>query len=530
MTAKRASARATLRLALTISALAAPAAHAQLTDLTQTPNAENAGIVKSLSQQVGAGVGDVMTPNSSIFIIKRDPARSIRRGRQLFQRKFTVEQGVGPRTADGMGDIAADGSIGAGLADSCASCHGRPRGSAGFGGDVVTRPDSRDAPHLFGLGLQEMLGDEITTDLRNIRAGAIADATRFHTTIVRNLVSKGISYGTIRAFANGTVDTSGVDGVDPDLRVRPFFAQGGTISIREFLVGAFNAEMGLEAVDPLLASAAAGGRVVTPSGMVLDGRLDKIEAPPASSPSQDPDGDGKTNEVPTALVDHMEFYLLNYFKPGLYRQTATTQQGLATFNQIGCGSCHIQNLTINRDRRVADVETVFDPTRGIFNEMFATATLRLVETNDGSGFPTLKSPALQSFVVRNFFADMKRHDVGPKFYERNFDGSLRTEFMTEPLWGVGTSAPYGHDGRSINLREVILRHGGEATNARNAFAALSDASKNTIFEFLNSLVLFPPDDTASNLDPGNSASVGFPQRGHGSIKLGALFNDPNEGE
>jgi Di-haem oxidoreductase, putative peroxidase len=530
MTATRASARATLRLALTISVLAAPAAHAQLTDLTQTPNAENAGIAKSLSQQVGTGVGDVMTPGSSTFIIKRDPARSIRRGRQLFQRKFTVEQGVGPRTNDGMGDISADGSIGAGLADSCASCHGRPRGSAGFGGDVVTRPDSRDAPHLFGLGLQEMLGDEITTDLRNIRAQAIAAAVQFHTTVVRNLTSKGISYGTIRAFANGTVDTSGVDGVDPDLRVRPFFAQGGTISIREFLVGAFNAEMGLEAVDPQLAAAAAGGRFVTPSGMVLDGRFDKIEAPPASSPSQDPDGDGKTNEVPTALVDHMEFYLLNYFKPGLYRQTATTQQGLTTFNQIGCGSCHIQNLTINHDRRIADVETVFDPTRGIFNQMFSTASLRLVETDDGSGFPTIKSPALQSFVVRNFFADMKRHDLGPKFYERNFDGTLRTEFMTEPLWGVGTSAPYGHDGRSLNLREVILRHGGEALAARNAFAALSDAAKAPIFEFLESLVLFPPDDTASNLDPGNSAAVGFPQRGHGSIKLGALFNDPNEGE
>src|SRR5262249_4641609 len=157
-------------------------------------------------------------------------------GRQLFQRKFTVQQGFGPRTNDGVGDIAADGSIGAGLVDSCAGCHGRPRGSAGFGGDVVTRPDSRDAPHLFALGLQEQLADEITTDLRNIRAQAIFDAQRFRTTITRTLTSKGISYGTIRAFFNGTVDTSGVDGVDPDLRVRPFFAQGGTISIREFLV------------------------------------------------------------------------------------------------------------------------------------------------------------------------------------------------------------------------------------------------------------------------------------------------------
>jgi hypothetical protein len=107
ITATRASARSTLRLALMISVLAAPAAHAQLTDLTQAPNPENAGIVKSLNQQIGAGVDDVMTPGSSIFIIKRDPARAIRRGRQLFQRKFTAAQGFGPRTNDGIGDISA---------------------------------------------------------------------------------------------------------------------------------------------------------------------------------------------------------------------------------------------------------------------------------------------------------------------------------------------------------------------------------------------------------------------------------------
>src|SRR5215510_15150007 len=76
-------------------------ADAQLTDLTQTPNVENAGIVKSLEQQIGAGVGNVNTPGSSIFITQRDPARAIRRGRQLFQRKFTEAQGFGPRTPSG---------------------------------------------------------------------------------------------------------------------------------------------------------------------------------------------------------------------------------------------------------------------------------------------------------------------------------------------------------------------------------------------------------------------------------------------
>jgi hypothetical protein len=510
--------------------LASSAAQAQLVDVTQAPNPENAGIAKSLTQQIGAGVGDVSTPDSSIYIINRDPARSIRRGRQLFQRKFTIAEGLGPRTGDGLGDVSTELSIGAGLVDSCAGCHGRPRGAAGFGGDVVTRPDSRDAPHLFGLGLQEMLGDEITADLREIRAQAIAEAKQKQRTISRPLVSKGIRYGTISASANGSVDTSGVEGVDADLRVRPFFAQGGTISIREFLVGAFNAEMGIEAVDPVLSAAAGGQRVVTPAGMVLDGGTDKIEAPPTTGPNDDADRDGHFNELPTALVDYMEFYLLNYFKPGVYNQTAVTQQGLGTFNQIGCNSCHVQNLTIRRDRRVADVETLYDPGRGNFNQLFATASLRVVETNDGSGHPPLKQAAGQQFVVRNFFADLKRHDLGPSFHERNFDGTMQTKFMTEPLWGVGSTPPYGHDGRSINLREVILRHGGEAQKSRDAFAGLNSNQQSAVLEFLSSLVLFPPDDTASNLDPGDRNTVGYPQRGHGSIRLTTLFNNPNDPE
>jgi mono/diheme cytochrome c family protein len=353
------------------------AAFAQLPDKTLAPNTAGEGINKSFADQVGAGRGDLMTPDSSWFIIARDPFRAIRRGRQLFQRKFNRVQGHGPNTGDGVGDMDADKSIGAGLSDSCASCHGRPRGAAGSGGDVVTRPDSRDSPHLFGLGLQEMLGDEITFDLRSIRYNAIASARATGQAVERPLVSKGISFGTIRAMADGSVDTRDVQGVDPDLRVRPFFAEGSTISIREFVAGAFNAELGLESFDPELAAAAAGGSITTPSGMVLDGAKDKIEAPTASSPTDDPDGDGVLDEMPVAILDYMEFYLLNYFKPAVHKQDAAAMQGLRTFQEIGCASCHVQNLMIERDRRVADVETVYDPGRGIFNRLFATAEAKI---------------------------------------------------------------------------------------------------------------------------------------------------------
>src|SRR6266851_3061318 len=380
-------------------------------DNTQAEPTLKAGINKSLPAEIGAGRENAMTPDSSIFIIQRDPFRSVRRGRQLFQRKFTRLQGQGPNEQDGVASggstINTDLGIGAGLADSCALCHGRPRGSAGAGGDVVTRPDSRDAPHLFGLGIKEMLADEITTDLRGIRDQAIADAIKKQRPVKKPLVSKGINYGFITGNPDGSVDTSQVAGVDPDLRVKPFFAEGSTISIREFVVGALHKEMGLEAsADPDLLAASAGGRVVTPSGMVLDGSKDKFSPPPA------PDKENG-NEIDTSLVDHLEFYLLNYFKPGHGQPSRTADGGRKVFNRIGCSSCHVADLTINHDRRVADLETNYDPARAcgppldacFFNALFASASAFVREVDDGSGLPHLKLPQENSFLVKDIFTD-----------------------------------------------------------------------------------------------------------------------------
>lgn len=592
-------------------------------------------ISRSLEDQIGAGRGDVFTPGSSIYLIKRDPARSIRRGRQLFQRKFSVSEGQGPRVnLTSTGDVTQVRALGAGLADSCAACHGRPKGSAGFGGDVATFPDSRDAPHLFGLGLVEQLAEEMTAELRAIRTAAINSAggggtlsctivshniwpgnyqvdlkvvntgntvtdgwsvtlnfdepaNIYHawnaaiaggntTTVTASnvhynaqifpggsitfgvqgtqdgtftvptctapgggggpvtlpLTAKGVSFGSITAFPDGSLDTSGVEGVNADLRIRPLFAHGGTVSIREFIVGAFKAEMGLETFDPLLCAVTDPVNpqaAVSPAGFVFDPALDEFERPPVCSANADRDGDSVINEIDAALVDHMEFYLLNYFKPGRYRITARTQQGSELLDSIGCTGCHVRNLTVDSDRRVADVETVYDPANGIFNDLFATAVTRFHVQDDGQAFPRLL-PNGDPFVVENFFSDLKRHDLGPAYHERDYDGSMITEFVTEALWGVGTSAPYGHDGRSINLDQAIRRHGGEALPARQAYEALSDDGRRMILEFLRSLVLFPPDDTASNLNPGNPAT-NDPQvpAEHGTINLGALFAIPGEG-
>ncbi len=507
------------------------AAFAQSTDVTQTPNNLGAGIKKSLVEQIGTGRGDAFTPNSSLFLIRRDAFRSIVRGRQLFQRKFTDAQGLGPRLNDGIGDIHSTPGVGAGLADSCAACHSRPFGSAGVGGNVFTRPESRDAPHLFGLGLKEMLADEMTQQLRATRERAKNLAAQQGANVTLALVAKGVSFGSITATPSGTFDTSLVTGVDADLRVRPFFAQGKTISIREFAVGAFKAEMGLEAADPDLLAASSGADVVTPSGMRLSGSIDQIEAPPVAGPAVDGDGDGVVNEVPVSLVDHMEFYLLNYFKPGQGPLSAATENGLAHFSAIGCAVCHVPSLTIERDRRVADVETIFDAQNGnLFSRLFATAAPKFTAIDDGSGFPALQRPKQAAFEVQGFFSDLKRHDLGLAFHERNFDGSVTKQFVTTPLWGVGSTAPYGHDGRSATLEDVVLRHGGEALAARTAFEQLPAQAKSELYAFLGSLVLFSPPDTASNLAPADKSNPQYPLAAHGSIDLSVLFHVPLDKE
>lgn len=100
-----------LNLILGFAFLIPICSRAELNDCSQintngNVDAPGGCIAKTLRDQIGAGQGDEFTPGSSAYLIKRDPARSIRRGRQLFQRKFSRSEGHGPRiNADSTGDI-----------------------------------------------------------------------------------------------------------------------------------------------------------------------------------------------------------------------------------------------------------------------------------------------------------------------------------------------------------------------------------------------------------------------------------------
>ena len=58
-------------------------AQGQMIDNTQATNNAGAGINKSLANEIGAGRGTVLTSDSSLYLIGRDPFRAIRRGRTV---------------------------------------------------------------------------------------------------------------------------------------------------------------------------------------------------------------------------------------------------------------------------------------------------------------------------------------------------------------------------------------------------------------------------------------------------------------
>ena len=188
----------------------------------------------------------------------------------------------------------------------------------------------------------------MTTALRAIRAEALNQAVANEAAVTLPLVAKGVNFGSITANPDATVNTAAVVGVDPDLRVRPFFAQGLTISIREFPSARSTPRWAWKAFDNDLVLAAGGADVLTPSGMLLSGSIDKIEIAPVGSPTEDGDLDEAVDEIPESIVDFMEFYLLHYFKAGTQvtpTNSSAVTMGRATFTSIGCTTCHRPTFT-----------------------------------------------------------------------------------------------------------------------------------------------------------------------------------------
>jgi hypothetical protein len=143
-------------------------------------------------------------------------------------------------------------------------------------------------------------------------------------------------------------------------------------------------------------------------------------------------------------------------------------------------------------------------------------------------------------TVVDLYGDLKRHEMGPNLAEsiNEISGDDATpipldprnrrtpsSFLTENLWGVGSTAPYMHDGRATTLAEAILEHAtsspndpSEAAASRRAYLASSAADKKALVAFLESLVLFKLEEV-DGAQQARLAPEGLPLRVRRSHRL-----------
>jgi len=91
----------------------------------------------------------------------------------------------------------------------------------------------------------------------------------------------------------------------------------------------------------------------------------------------------------------------------------------------------------------------------------------------------------------NLFSDLLLHDMGRGLADGIQQGQAGgRDFRTAPLWGLGQRLFFLHDGRTSDLRQAILEHysdGSEANAVTRRFFGLPDAQQQDLLNFLRSL-------------------------------------------
>jgi CxxC motif-containing protein (DUF1111 family) len=304
-----------------------------------------------------------------------------------------------------------------------------------------------------------MLAGEMSATLAKIRDDALSKAAAEGNPITVPLVAKDVSFGTITAMPEGTVDLSKIDGVDQDLVVKPFGWKGNVDKLRRFGEDAARIHFGVQSH-------------VLALGWKDKPDYDKLGPGPDW---WDPDNDGIQREIEEGVLTAFAVYMALLEVPivipphdaGLRERWA---RGSGVFTEIGCTDCHKPRLLVNSS---------------IFREYPDTTNAPPVEFNILAHGDHPRG----TFDVE-LFSDLKRHDMGEALADRHDEpGSSipRSVFLTRPLWGLAESAPYMHDGRATTIPEAIIAHGGEAQTARDAFVALDDDAKKDLHVFLLAL-------------------------------------------
>jgi hypothetical protein len=400
-----------------------------------------------------------------------------------FGHVFTVDDGLGnallpPLAGPNPRPNARklhNGKFGGPDSNQCISCHNV--GGADGGGDLdhnllqdgdgvnLSSALVRNPVALLGDGYIQQLGIEMTADLQAQLAAAESSASGASAAQTVTLTSKGVNFGTITVNADGTKDFSQLQGVDSDLVVKPLGWKGRLAAIRRFVEGGFQVHMGMASQNLIHTNCGAN-----PIPNVVGNGTD----------CTDPDNDGVRDEITESQLTEMALYPALLQAPMRVNPTDATalsraQNGEQLFNQVGCTGCHVQALVLT------------NPVHTEVPDLSGGAGLQTDLTVDGR-IPRLAKQD-DGTVYVELWSDLKRHDMGDSLADAHdtFGVVSAREFLTRPLWGVGVTAPYLHDGRAPDLQTAIQLHDGEAASVRDAFLALDPDSQTQVVEFLQTL-------------------------------------------
>ena len=133
------------------------------------------------------------------------------------------------------------------------------------------------------------------------------------------------------------------------------------------------------------------------------------------------------------------------------------RQGETVFRQIGCATCHVQDMV--------------------------TAPAGTVVAGGAYTVPD----ALGNRIFHPY-SDFLLHDVGTGDGVVQFGGvRARNMMRTAPLWGLRTRSHLMHDGLSLSPQDAILHHDGQARDTVRAYRRLSPDQRRQLLAFLGSL-------------------------------------------
>ena len=359
-----------------------------------------------------------------------------RMGKELFERNW-VQAPSTTRASDGLGPLFN--------ARSCAACHP--------GGGAVGFEPSAEGSHSVGLVARFAYESDSSDPFygRQLQTAAITTQSPEGRVWLDpdgrpalNLSGPPLAARSGIGFRRApTLAGRGLIATIPDAAILgaadPEDADGDGISGRARMIGERVGRFGWKADHATLEDQVASAFSMD---MGLSSRRDPdhfgdctMQQPDCRLAHDGSDALGEGFELSEAVVDLVSLYVAT-----LGKERPGAASGLALFEEAGCAACHMP----------------------------------VVEGTDG--------PV-------GIYSDLLLHDMGAANADGfSMPGVLASEWRTAPLIGLSTSnSRMMHDGRAATAREAIGLHGGEASAARDAFAALAPAQQEELLRFVEGL-------------------------------------------